>query len=120
MSGFKIENISELEYSNCISKTLKITRQDKNGKNENMDMKDLKEINDIMEEKLGHDRFMIRVFGIGTAVFCPKDYEKELNVHDIESYSKGRVADNHKFEDEFFQFQISFSQPKPVQNKKKK
>ena len=51
MSGFKIENISELELSNVISKTLQITRQNEKGKSENMDMKDLKEINEIMEEK---------------------------------------------------------------------
>lgn len=108
--NFNIETLKEIALTGSTKRTIKITRKN----NKKMNINDVEEINKIIERKVGNDEYSIRLFGVGTTPFTIKSWDGIFNLQDMEDYTNGKVRDNTKFTDEFFQAHISYI----VKNKK--
>ena len=104
MSNFNIEELLNLPLNKKeTSKVLKLYRK----KNKKMDLDDIRQIDSMFRNKLGSDKFYLRVHGIH-GYFTPKTVNNQLNLDDIESYTQGKVRDNTKFSNEFFSVEVGF------------
>ena len=108
MSIFNIEELLNLPLNkNETSKVLKLYRKKKKNKDQMMDLDDIRQIDNMFRNKLGNDKFYLRVKGIH-GYFTPKLANNQLNLDEIENYTQGKVRDNTKFSDEFFSVEIGF------------
>lgn len=108
--NFNIETLKDVALTDSTKRTIKITRK----KNKKMNIKDIEEINKIIEKKVGGSEYTIRLFGVGTTPFTIKAWNSIFTLLDMESYTEGKVGDNTKFTEEFFQAHITYI----VKNKK--